>query len=287
MDRPNDVAADRERIEGLFGSICDRAAELLAANDDWTMSGKRETQYAVDVQIDAMCLEVLHTAGFFVLSEESGITGADGTAIGTPDGAVPGAIVVVDPLDGSTNAALGLPWCATSLCLVVDGVAEIAMVTNLRTGTRFSATRGAGATRDGRPIRVGAPRTLRESIIAVNARPPDAFRPAQFRSTGSTALDIASVASPVGFDGTVDFDEGMIGPWDYLGAVLIVEEAGGVAADAHGRELVTLDHDARRRPITATSAALLEELLEACRDAHDVPTGPTGSGPEDAPSSSS
>ena len=30
--------------------------------------------------------------------------------------------IVVDPLDGSTNAALGLPWCATALCLVVAGV---------------------------------------------------------------------------------------------------------------------------------------------------------------------
>ena len=44
--------------------------------------------------------------------------------------------------------------------------------------------------------------------------------------------------------------------WDYLAAVMIVREAGGVAADALGRELVTLDHDARRRPVTAAIAAV-------------------------------
>ncbi len=241
----------------VFGSICDRAAQLLADNDDWTMSGDRETQYAVDVRIDHMCLDSLHGAGYSVLSEESGITG--------PSSAVrPDAIVIVDPLDGSTNAALGLPWCATALCLVIDGVPEVAMVTNLRTGTRFSAVRGAGATRDGRSIDVGADRTLADAVIAVNARPPESFRPAQFRSTGSTALDIASVASPHGFDGTVDFDEGMIGVWDYLAAVLILEEAGGVASDALGRDLVTLHPGERRRPVTATSTALLDELLAAC-----------------------
>lgn len=258
MDRPNVAPAEASRVVTLFGSICDRATTVLAANDDWTMSGERDSQYSVDVEIDALCLDALHAAGFAVLSEESGITNAHGSA-------PPETLVVVDPLDGSTNAALGLPWCATSLCLVVGGVPEVAMVGNLRTGTRFAAIRGAGATCDGRPIIVGTAVPLADAIIAVNARPPESFRPAQFRSTGSTALDIAWVASPRGFDGTVDFDEGMIGVWDYLGAVVILREAGGAAADALGRDLVVLDPAARRRPVTARSGGLLDELLAVCQ----------------------
>ena len=43
-----------------------------------------------------------------VLSEESGRTGVDDSDV----------VVVVDPLDGSTNAARGIPWFATSLCAV-------------------------------------------------------------------------------------------------------------------------------------------------------------------------
>ena len=53
--------------------------------------------------------------------------------------------VVVDPLDGSTNASLGLPWCNTALCLVVDGVPEVAMVSNLVTGDRYTRSAAAGA----------------------------------------------------------------------------------------------------------------------------------------------
>jgi myo-inositol-1(or 4)-monophosphatase len=255
-DRPTERvdASDHAAVAALFGQICDRTAALLAANEDWSLSGDRPTQYTIDVDIDAVCLRMLHGAGLGVLSEESGITRP-------PDERDPASIVVVDPLDGSTNASIGLPWCATALCLVTDGIPVVAMVANLRTGTRFSAIRGLGAIRNGHPISVSAPRALEDAIIVVNARPPADFRPGQFRSMGATALDIASVAGVGGFDGSIDFDDDKVGVWDYLASVMILREAGGVAADAFGRELVTLDHAARRRPLSATSQKLLDELL--------------------------
>ncbi len=253
---------DAYAVLDLFRSITARTAALLADNGDWSMAGRSESQYAVDVEIDRACLAMLHGAGLAVLSEESGITNPDGR----PLEAAPDALVVVDPLDGSTNASLGLPWCATALCLVLDGVSSVAHVSNLRTGTRFEAIRGKGASRDGRPIRVAPPVALGGAVIGVNSRPPESFRPRQHRGMGATALDITSVAasgSGGGFDGTIDFDDDMIGVWDYLTSVLILEEAGGVAADALGRDLLTLDHAARRRPVTATSAGLLDQLLAA------------------------
>ena len=244
---------DPDAVLDLFAVICDRSMAILADNDDWSMSGERDTQYAIDVAIDRACLEALRAAGLAVLSEESGVT--------RPVEAHDDVIVVVDPLDGSTNASLGLPWCATALCLVVGGSPTVAMVTNLRTGTRFAAVAGRGATRDGRPIAAAGAATLADAIVAVNARPPAGFHPAQYRSMGATALDIASVAADDGFDGSVDFDDDEIGVWDYLASVTILREAGGAAADALGRDLMTLDHRARRRPIAAASPSLLEELL--------------------------
>ena len=248
---PDDTSA----VLALFDEICDANTRMLAANEDWSMSGLRATQYRIDVEIDETCLEMLHGAGLAVLSEESGVT--------TPGGSVtpPRSVVVVDPLDGSTNASLGLPWCATALCLVTDGVPAVAMVANLRTGTRFAAIRGGGATLDGRPITVSGAPALSQAIIAVNALPTARFRPGQFRCMGATALDIAAVAGPGGFDGSIDFDDDKVGVWDYLASITILTEAGGVAADALGRDLLTLDHTARRRPVTAASQGLLDELL--------------------------
>ena len=251
---------DTDAVMVLFNEIADAVAVLVEAATDWSWSGERAGQYAVDVSVDELCLDLLHGAGFAVLSEESGITNA---IVGDDVGVTNGAIVVVDPLDGSTNASLGLPWCATSLCLVVDGSPTVALVANLRTGVRYEAVRGRGATSGGRRLRVAEPVDLADAIVAVNARPPDRFRPRQFRAMGATALDVAAVAGSGvggGFDAYVDFDDDAIGVWDYLAAVLVVEEAGGVTADALGRDLVVIDHAARRRPMAATSPALLAQL---------------------------
>jgi fructose-1,6-bisphosphatase/inositol monophosphatase family enzyme len=239
----------------LFARICDDAREVLAANDDWGLSGQRETQYAVDLSIDAVCVGRLLAAGHSVLSEESGVHHPPGSG---PQGSA--GLVVVDPLDGSTNASLGLPWCATALCLVVEGLPEVAMVTNLVTGDRFDAIRGFGARRNEVPIQVGSGVGLDQAIVGVNGVPRDHLGWRQFRAMGSTALDIALVAAG-GFDGYVDFDDDAIAVWDYLAAVVILEEAGGVAADALGRDLFTYEMTHRRAPVAATSAALLDELL--------------------------
>jgi len=247
--------ADVHEVLALFGEMCDRSSSIVAANDDWTMSGVRATQYSIDLAVDGACLEELTAAGLSVLSEESGRTAAPGDL---------GAhTVVVDPLDGSTNASLGLPWCATSLCLVSNGVPAVSMVANLRTGRRYWAARGRGAFRDGHRIElpVDTPEvSVEDAIVAINGRPGDSFRPRQYRALGATALDLCAVADG-GFDGYLDFDDDAIGVWDYLGAMLVVQEAGGVMADVYGREPVTLDHAARRRPVAATSPRLLEELM--------------------------
>ena len=238
----------------LFGAICDAAADVVRATTDWGASGMRTGQYLVDLDVDDVCVAPLIAAGYSVLSEESGLqhpaTGA--SALGT---------VVVDPLDGSTNASLGLPWCATSLCLVVDDVPVAAVVANLVTGARYAAVLGGGATLDGQPIRVTTAAPLDDAVVAISGLPDHHYGWRQFRAMGASALDICAVASGT-FDGFVDMSPDAHGVWDYLGATLVVSEAGGVVVDAQGRNLTVLDHSARRTPVAATSSALLDELLE-------------------------
>ena len=150
--------------------------------------------------------------------------------------------VVVDPLDGSTNASLGLPWYATSLCLVVDGAPTVAMVANLPTGARYTAVLGAGAALDGQPVSVGGAASLDDAVIAISGLPDHHYGWRQFRSMGASALNMSAVASG-SFDGFVDMSPDAHGVWDYLGATLVdVREAGGVVVDAVGRDLAVLDH---------------------------------------------
>ena len=118
-----------------FHRAADAVGAVLLANTDWGASGIRDGQYAVDLEADAVCLDALHRAGFRVLSEESAIT--------VPAGSQGASVVVVDPLDGSTNASRGVPWFGSALCLVDDDGPAAALVANHATGERFSAVRGA------------------------------------------------------------------------------------------------------------------------------------------------
>ena len=242
--------------------LLDRTAEAVAAalgrhlethRDTWRERGERPGQYRLDLVADAAALEVLRRGGVGILSEESGLEAPDADIV-----------VVVDPVDGSTNASRGLPWYATSLCAVDADGPLAALVVNLATGTRYSAVRGEGARCDGRAIRASAVTDIGDAMLILNGYSPEYLYWKQYRALGATALDLCSVADGR-VDGTIDCADSALGPWDYLGAMLILGEAGASIADAQGRELVVLDHAARRTPVSAATPELFEVLLDARR----------------------
>ncbi len=240
------------RVIDVFLEAADAVAAVLDANDNWGESGIREGQYAVDLDADAACLDVLYAAGFRVLSEESGITG--------PPGSSSAPIVVVDPLDGSTNASRHVPWFASALCLVdADGPA-VGVVVNHATRQRFVGVRGGVAECDGRSIRPNRTTRIGDAVLGVSGLPDHHYGWAQFRALGASAPDICAVASGV-TDAWCDMVDGGHGVWDYLASVVIIEAAGGVAGEVNGRELCVLDHTARRTPIVACTPELLSAVL--------------------------
>lgn len=238
---------------GLLHDTADAVAAAFAAATDLGPSGLRPGQYAVDLVTDAAALAVLTSAGVGVLSEESGLVpGQDGQ------------VVVLDPLDGSTNASRGIPWFATSLCLVdADGPAT-ALVVDLAHGRRWWAERGAGAWCDGVQLSPSGCTELAAAIVGVNGWPSRPVGSAQTRSLGALALDLCAVAGGT-LDGYVDYVDDNHGPWDYMAGLLICAEAGAVVGEAHGRDLLTLEHGARRSPVAAGTPALLATLLDGRR----------------------
>jgi myo-inositol-1(or 4)-monophosphatase len=243
--------------QDLLDEVALAVGEALAGHGrgpvDWRERGGRPGQYRLDLVADAAALEVLRGAGVGILSEESGLESADA-----------GVVVVVDPVDGSTNASRGLPWFATSLC-AVDGDGPLAaLVVNLATGTRWSATRGGGATRDGVPIRPSGVTALGDAVVILNGYAGEHVGWKQYRALGATALDICAVADG-SVDATLDCTVDALGPWDYLGAALVLTEAGGRIEDVEGRPLLQLDHRARRTPVSAGTAELFDAVLAARR----------------------
>lgn len=161
-----------------------------------------------------------------------GEEGADGTE--TLDG---GRVWIVDPLDGTTNFAHGIPPYAVSIGLRVDGRAVVGVVLDVSSGELFSAALGAGLTVDGVPARVSEADRLDDALIATGVPFRD-YRWAQgylqafdtvMRSTrgirrhGAAAVDLAWTAAGR-FDG---FFEAGLAPWDVAAGVVLVEAAGG------------------------------------------------------------
>jgi fructose-1,6-bisphosphatase/inositol monophosphatase family enzyme len=242
---------DDSSLQGLLDDTAEAIGAVLGGLDDWGLAGTRAGQYRSDLAADAAALEVLERAGVGVLSEESGRHRPEAELT-----------VVIDPLDGSTNASRSIPWFATSLCAVDADGARAALVVNLVSGERFAAARGGGATRDGVPIAPSGASVLGESLVGLSGYPPEYLGWKQFRALGAAALDLCAVATGV-LDGYLDCSWDAHGSWDYLGGMLVCLEAGASVVDAHGRELVVLDHAARRTPVAASTPTLLDALVTA------------------------
>jgi fructose-1,6-bisphosphatase/inositol monophosphatase family enzyme len=249
------MTADRltdEPLE-LLSECADAVAKVLASNRDWGLSGLKSGQYAVDLAADAAALAVLRRAGVSILSEESGFERGSREEV-----------VVIDPVDGSTNASRGIPWYATSMCLVDEDGPVAALVANQANGVRWSALRSHGAWRDGAPIAPSGCDSLADSIVLITGPPPPEPGWAQFRALGASALDLCLVADGTA-DGFVDCAPDLHGAWDYLGAMLVCSEAGVTVTDAFDRDLLVLDHAVRRTPVAAATRDLHADLVAARR----------------------
>ncbi len=250
MSERGEIGADPSVVLSDLHDVVDAVVSVFADLDDWGPSGNRPDQYASDVVADEAVRSVLLPLGYGLLSEESEvIEPADGRPM-----------VVVDPLDGSTNASRGIPHYAASLCAVDDEGPLAAVVLNLALGTRYEAVRGGGARRDGLTLWRGDLPPLSEAIVGVSGLPASNPGWAQFRCLGAAALDLCAVA-----DGTlyayVDCVTDAHGVWDYLAALLVCQEAGVTVEDAEGRDLCVLDRAIRRTPVAAAGTTLHEALL--------------------------
>ncbi len=73
---------------------------------------------------------------------------------------------IIDPLDGTVNFAHGYPAFCVSIAFETGGEIEYGVVYDPLRDELFEASRGGGATLNGRPIRVSATEKLERALIA-------------------------------------------------------------------------------------------------------------------------
>lgn len=154
---------------------------------------------------------------------------------------------VVDPLDGTTNFAHGLPIFSVSIGVQKNGETIASVVYDVMRDIVFSAERGGGAFSNSNKIEVSKTDKLEHSLLVtgfpynVAENPEGAFerftvltkKSRGIRRLGSAAIDFCYLASGV-FDG---FWEVYLHPWDICAGKLIAEEAGGLVTDFSGNPI--------------------------------------------------
>lgn len=182
----------------------------------------------------------------------------------------PASGVFVDPIDGTTNFAHGLPFCAISVGVWQDGVATHAIVYNPILNEMFWAQRGEGAFLNDEKLCVSGTDVLQNALVSTGFPYTKAHGGADFKWTmarlanvlphtrdvrryGSASLDLCYTAR-----GVYDcFYELNLKPWDTAAGVLMVTEAGGKISNEFGQPY-TFDQNC----IVATNSALHDEFVE-------------------------
>ena len=181
---------------------------------------------------------------------------------------------IVDPLDGTLNFLHGQPHYAVSIALEREGKLFCGVVYDVAKNEIFWGETGRGAWLGQRKLRVSGRKILEESVFATGTPwlgKADEYHTrfaaemaimtrsvAGIRRYGSAALDLAWVAAGR-YDG---FWESDLSPWDVAAGMVLVREAGGVAAELNGGN--PLD---RGKTILASNADLYPLLEKKLRQA--------------------
>lgn len=253
-----------ESIQSFMIQLARQAGKLLVeryrSENNVRFKSDRSLVTDADLEADRLITRAIqdHFPGEVILSEEL-----------CPQLAHPpeSGLWVIDPLDGTSNFALGLPFWGISIARLVGGYPETGVVYFPLLDELFVAGKAQGSTRNGKRLTVQPPdankpwsffsccsRTYREYNISLKYKP---------RILGSATYSICSVASGIAlisFDATPKI-------WDIAAAWLVVREAGGFIQTHDGSQpfpvIAGLDYS---QLIFPTLAAATPDLLSKAQE---------------------
>lgn len=220
--------------------------------------GSLLTEADTQMQLKTQAFLAKHWPQFAFLGEESAPT-EQSQALKSANGCW-----VLDPVDGTSNFASGIPYFSVSLALVIQGEVVAGFVYDPSREELFSARKGMGAyLNDGAIVASTAKENLSQCIGIIDFKrlsPKLALTLAQKapfasqRSFGSVALDWCWIATGRG----QIYCHGSQNLWDYAAGWLILEESGGQSTTLDN-ECVLTAQVLKRSAIAATTPQLFKE----------------------------
>lgn len=182
---------------------------------------------------------------------------------------------VIDPLDGTSNFAAGLPWFGVIICVLKNSVPVMSGCFLPVQNEIYFAEKGKGATRNGEKITVSAETELKNILAAYSLDYSD--EPGKTESETKVIGNLVkNIRNLRGTNCLIDFcytADGKLGAcinqttkiWDIAGPILIIEEAGGIVTDLRGNSFkFNLDETNYNRnfSIVGSNRFLHSELLK-------------------------
>ena len=185
---------------------------------------------------------------------------------------------VIDPLDGTTNFAHGLPIFSVSIGVTKNEKIICGAVYDVISDKMFVAESGSGAELNGEKISVSVNDDLEQSVLAtgfpydIRENPENAIRKFNdfilnsraIRRLGCASIDFCYLAAGV-FDG---YWEVHLHPWDICAGKLIVEESGGIVTNFRNEKI-----DIYSKQILASNGKIHHKMLEIINRSDDLYIG--------------
>lgn len=173
----------------------------------------------------------------------------------------------LDPLDGTSNFAAGIPMFASSLSLIKNGEVVLALTYDVNRDEMFTAMKGEGAFLNGRQLQCSsAVDNLAASVALVDFKRLSASMAMKImtevpyrsqRNLGSSVLEWAWMSASRG----QLYLHGGMKLWDCAAGSLILKEAGGYSSTLEG-EPVFRAGIAKRSTIASPSKVLFDKWFE-------------------------
>lgn len=247
----------RDTIRSYIRDNVDYAEMLVKRPKDITRKMDMAAEHALD---DALAKRGLSAR---IISEELGdrIVGEH-----------PDFMLISDPIDGSTNAACGIPFFCTSLAytektdIASFGDITMAVICDI-TNNIYCSEKGKGAFLNGKRISGGKRGARPKPVVSVYSygvpEVPTGLIELEksiiVRALGSIALDMCYVADGT-LDGVID-TRGLVSGYDIMASALILKESGGQLCDLKGRPLTDDDVKATGLSIVGTKNREFQERI--------------------------
>ena len=230
--------------------------------------GSRDIVTEFDTQAQEIIRDTILTSfpDHKFLGEEDVAAGRDASTAATKSFEDAEHLWIVDPIDGTTNFALGIPLCGVIIAYASRGTVMGGYIYDPNRDEMFTAWRGKGTYLNGNRIQCCDTETLEDSVVCTGSPPNFDSLQGCLRATNLISASVRTVRylgsasimlSWLAMGRIAAYFETDMNVWDIAAGALMVQEAGGRVTDVWGG-----DYNLATRNLVSSNGKIHEELLE-------------------------